>query len=386
MKLKDFLNKKPLYYKEIDYKRMPSAWESISEHFKLPKIIHIVGTNGKGSTGRFLAHFLYKSGIKTGHYSSPHILKFSERIWIDGEDIEDEILEKNHQKLLSILSTDFAKSLSYFEYTTLLGMLSFQTCEYLILEAGLGGEYDATAVFGSDLTLVTPISLDHEEFLGKSVEKISTTKLKAIRKFAILGKQEDKVVYKVSKTLSRKNSLEIFRYDHFFCFEGKEEAKETIKKLNLADFFVDNLLLAMAGAKFFGFDIEFEKMLDLKLFGRCQKISNNITIDVGHNEAAASALLGHFKNKKITLIYNSYADKDYEQILKILQPVIKRIEYLPILNERVEQKEILSAVIRKLELSFGNFEKINENETYLVFGSFSLIEEFLKHYGEYKQK
>ncbi len=386
MKLKDFLDKKPLYYKKIDYKRMPKAWNSISEHFKLPKIIHIVGTNGKGSTGRFLAHFLYKSDIKVGHYSSPHILKFNERIWIDGEDIKDDILEKNHQKLLSILSQELAFSLSYFEYTTLLGMLSFQMCEYLILEAGLGGELDATAVFGSDLTLVTPISLDHEEFLGDSIEKISTTKLKAIRKFAILGKQEDKIVYKVSKTLSRKNSLEIFRYDHFFCFEDIQEAKETIEKLNLADFFIDNLLLGMAGAKFFGFDIKFEKMLDLKLFGRCQKIKENITIDVGHNVAAASALFKHFKNEKIILIYNSYADKDYEKILKILSPIIKEIEFLPILNERVEQKEILSSVIKKLNIPFNDFKKINENEKYLVFGSFSLVEEFLKHYGEQKQK
>ncbi len=386
MKLKDFLDKKPLYYKKIDYKRMPKAWNSINEHFKLPKIIHIVGTNGKGSTGRFLAHFLYKCNIKVGHYSSPHILKFNERIWIDGEDIKDEILEKNHQKLLSILSTDFALSLSYFEYTTLLGILCFQKCEYLILEAGLGGEYDATTVFGSDLTLITPISLDHEEFLGDNIEKISTTKLKAIRKFAILGKQEDKIVYKVSKTLSRKNSLEIFRYDHFFCFEGIQEAKETIKKLNLADFFVDNLLLGMAGAKFFGFDIKFEKMLDLKLFGRCQKIRENITIDVGHNVAAASALFKHFKNEKIILIYNSYKDKDYEKILKIFLPIIKKIEFLPILNERVEQKEILSSVVKKLNIPFNDFKNINEDEKYLVFGSFSLVEEFLKHHGEQKQK
>lgn len=386
MKLKDFLDKKPLYYKEIDYKRMPKVWDSIREHFKLPTIIHIIGTNAKGSTGRFLAHFLHKCDIKVGHYSSPHILKFNERIWIDGEDIKDDVLEKNHQKLLSILSQDSAKSLSYFEYTTLLGMLSFQKCQYLILEAGLGGERDATSVFESDLTLITPISLDHQEFLGDSIEEISTTKLKAIRKFAIVGKQEDKIVYKVAKTIAKKNSLEIFRYDHFFCFEGIQEAKETIKKLNLPDFFVDNLLLGMAGAKFFGFDIKFEKMLDLKLFGRCQKINHNITIDVGHNVAAASALFGHFKNEKIILIYNSYADKDYEKILKIFIPIIKKIELLPILSERVEQKEILSEVIKKLNIPFKDFEKINENEKYLVFGSFSLVEEFLKHYGEYKQK
>ena len=164
--LEDFLAQKPLYYKKIDYTRMPRAWESVREHFTLPTIIHVIGTNGKGSTGRFLAHYLYKIGHRVGHYSSPHISKFNERIWIDGADIPDTILEQTHEKLQTFLSDEFIESLSYFEYTTLLGMLAFEGFEYVVLEAGLGGEYDATAVFGSDLTLITPISLDHEAFLG----------------------------------------------------------------------------------------------------------------------------------------------------------------------------------------------------------------------------
>ena len=383
--LEEFLALKPLYYKEIDYSRMPRAWESVRKHFSLPKIIHVIGTNGKGSSGRFLAHYLYKNDLKIGHYTSPHVLRFNERIWLNGGDVSDEILELHHQKLLSILSSEFQESLSYFEYTTLLAMLIFQDCDYIVLEAGLGGEYDATSVFGSDLTLVTPISIDHEAFLGKSVEKIATTKLNAVRKFAILGKQEYKKVYKVAKVLSRQKGIDAFRYDHFFNCDEIYEAKECIKSLTMADFFVDNLLLAMAGAKFFGFEIDFTKFDDFKLFGRCQKISENVTIDVGHNEAAAKVLLSHFKNSKIVLVYNSYLDKDYENILKILSPVIKRVEVLPILNERVEQKEILEETLETLKIDFDNFKKINEDEHYLVFGSFSVVEEFLKHHGAQTQ-
>jgi dihydrofolate synthase/folylpolyglutamate synthase len=375
--LEKFLSQKPLYYKEIDYTRMPKAWESVREHFTLPKIIHVIGTNGKGSSGRFLAHFLQKSGFKTGHYSSPHIVKFNERIWLDGSDVSDELLEKAHQKLLHLLSDEFIETLSYFEYTTLLAMLIYQDCDYVVLEAGLGGEHDATAVFGSDLTLVTPISIDHEAFLGTTIKEIATTKLNAVKKFAILGKQEHKEVYKVSKKLAQKKSLEMFRYDYFFTFDEKQEAKEVIKKLNMAEFFSDNLLLAMAGAKFFGLSLDFTKFDDFKLFGRCQKISDNVTIDVGHNGAAAKALLTHFKDKKIILIYNSYADKDYAKILEILKPVIKKIEILPILNERVEQKEILEQVIKDLGIDFKYFKKIKKDEEYLVFGSFSVVEEFL---------
>jgi dihydrofolate synthase/folylpolyglutamate synthase len=263
-------------------------------------------------------------------------------------------------------------------------MLVFQGCDYVVLEAGLGGEYDATAVFGSDLTLVSPISIDHKDFLGSTVEKIATTKLNAVRKFAIVGKQEHKEVYKVSKMLSRKKSIEMFRYDFFFAFDEKEEAKDTISKLSMAEFFVDNLLLAMAGAKFFGFEIDFKKFDDFKLFGRCQKISENITIDVGHNIAAAKALLSHFKKSKIVLVYNSYADKDYAEILNILKPVIKRVEVLPILNERVEQIEILEDSLESLSIEFSTFKNINEDEKYLIFGSFSVVEEFLNNYAGVK--
>jgi len=384
--LQDFLASKPLYYKEIDYTRMPRAWESVKVHFKLPKIIHIIGTNGKGSTGRFLAHYLYKSGVNVGHYSSPHILRFNERIWLNGADVSDETLEVYHTKLLSFLSKEFQESLSYFEYTTLLAMLIYSECEFVILEAGLGGEYDATSVFDSDLTLVTPISIDHEAFLGDMIDQIAKTKLNAVRKFAVLGPQKYKEVYKISKQLSRKKGIEMFRYGHFFTYLETLDAKDVIKKLQMADFFVDNLLLAMAGAKFFGFEIDFEKLSDFKLFGRCQKIAKNITIDVGHNEAAASALLSHFKNSKIILVYNSYSDKNYAKILEILKPVIKRVEILPILNERVEQKELLEEVLSSLEITFCDFKDVDDSKEYLIFGSFSVVEEFLKYYDGDKRE
>ena len=162
--LSSFLDNKPLYYNEIDYTRMPRVYKSIQKSLKLPKIIHLIGTNGKGTTGRFLATALYSNGYAVGHYTSPHILNFNERIWLNGSDIEDEKLEFAHEKLLSLLSKKDALSLSYFEYTTLLAMYIYQEVDYLVLEAGLGGEYDATSVFKNDLTLVTIIDMDHEAF------------------------------------------------------------------------------------------------------------------------------------------------------------------------------------------------------------------------------
>lgn len=379
MNLESFLAQKPLYYKEIDYTRFPRIWERYRSHFNLPRIIHIIGTNGKGSTGRFLAHYLWKIGLDTGHYTSPHILRFNERIWHNGANVDDDTLEAHHQKLQRMLDPTDSEAMSYFEYTTLLAVSVLEKCDYLILEAGLGGEHDATAVFDKDLTLVTPIGIDHESFLGDSLEAIARTKLNAIRKFAILGKQE-KPVYKLAKSYAEKRGIDFFRYTFFFTKEEMAKARRTIRALSLPSFFVDNMLLGLAGAKFFGFDIKWKLMEDLQLFGRAQQILPNVMIDVGHNPLAAKALAETVKKRQIVLVYNSYADKDYRQILEIFRPVIKRVEILPIYNQRIESQEKLQETIRSLGIPFCEFEEIDPKENYLVFGSFAVVEEFLKHY------
>ncbi len=377
--LDTFLANKPLYYKEIDYERFPSIWEKYKGAFLLPKIIHIIGTNAKGSTGRFLAHYLYKSGINVGHYTSPHVVDFNERIWQNGKNVDHKILNEHHIRLQLILEKEDSDKLSYFEYTTLLAISVLQKSDFIILEAGLGGEYDATAVFANDLSIVTPIGLDHQSFLGNTIEKIAKTKLKAVRKFAILGKQE-RVVYKMAKEFSRKKDIEFFRYGYFFTKDEIAKSKRVIKKLNLPEFFSDNLLLAMAGAKFFGFEIKWRMLEDVKLFARAQKIRPNITIDVGHNPLAACALAKSYKNKKVVLVYNSFNDKDYIQILEILKPIIKRVEILPIYNQRVENRDNIEKALVSLKIEYSDFKKCNESEEYLVFGSFAVVEEFLKHH------
>jgi dihydrofolate synthase/folylpolyglutamate synthase len=380
--LETFLATKPLFYAEIDYTRMPRAWKSVAKHFKLPKIIHVVGTNGKGSTGRFLAHYLYQSGFSVGHYSSPHILRFNERIWIDGEDVEDSELSLYHDKLYHLLSEEFRASLSFFEYTTLLAIALFESCDYIVLEAGLGGEYDATAVFSNILTLVTPIDIDHCDFLGDSIEEIAMTKLNAIQSSAIIATQKHMEVYQVSQKLMINRTVNIFRTQQFFTLEELDMIALFLRQYHFPSFLKVNLALALAAIKFLGFEMEMENLHGIELFGRCQKIAPNVTIDVGHNALAANAMLDVFKEKKIHLVFNSFADKDYEETLKILQPAIKIIEILPILNERIEKKEYLIKVIEKLGIPYKDFEELDSAHEYLVFGSFSVVEAFLKQYGK----
>ena len=185
-----FLEQKPLYYKEIDYTRIHNAYALLKPYLKRPKIVaHIVGTNGKGSTGAILAHLAQGAGLKVGHYSSPHILRFNERIKLQGEEISDEALEQLHQRLYNILGKTMSEALSYFEYTTLIALLAFEPCDMAVLEAGLGGEHDATNVVDKDLSIFTPIGYDHQAFLGESIEEIAATKLRSMQKVAVLAKQ-----------------------------------------------------------------------------------------------------------------------------------------------------------------------------------------------------
>ena len=282
MQLQTFLEKKPLFYSEIDYTRMPRIYESIKEKLPNPKIIHIIGTNAKGTTGRFLASALHKCGFSVGHYTSPHILKFNERVWLDGSDASDEALQKAHTKLQTILKKDDSDALSYFEYTTLLSLIVFSGCEYVVMEAGLGGEHDATAVFDKVLTLVTPIAFDHQAFLGETIEEIAATKLRAIQNNAILAKQSDKV-YGVAKELALKNSLDIKKYEEYLEDEDKQKIQIVAEELKLASYLVDNLSLSIAALKFLGINYATESFRDARLFGRLSSISENIIVDVGHN-------------------------------------------------------------------------------------------------------
>lgn len=376
--LEEFLKYKTLYYDKIDFTIVKSSWDKLSKKIKLPFVIHIVGTNGKGSTGRFLAHYLYKKEFKVLHYSSPHILKFNERIWINGFDVSDENLELAHQFLQNLFEIELLEKLTYFEYTTLLAFYLSKDFDYLVLEAGLGGEFDATNVVPNNISLITTIGLDHQSFLGNTVEEIAATKMRSVDNKMIIGYQVFpevvKTAYKVKEQIleQRNRNIEIIEVKDFEKYAINDKFASYLKR---------NLHLVITCLNELKIPINLELFDDVPLFGRCQKIASNITIDVGHNPLAATVIAKEFENKKITLIYNSYADKDYSEVLKILKPIIKELVIIELNDKRVVKKEELEKVIKQLNIT--NIETINikENEEYLVFGSFLVVEKFLSLIG-----
>jgi len=371
--LKSFLDNKSLYYDKIDYDIIKNSWDILSNHISLPYIIHIVGTNGKGSTGRFLSSLLVQLNQDVLHYSSPHILHFNERIWINGDDVSDEKLDYAHLQLQTILSQNLLEKLTYFEYTTLLGLYLSDKRDYLVLEAGLGGEFDATNVVPNDLSIITTIGLDHQSFLGDTIELIATTKMRSCDNNFIISYQMYDEVYDVkNKVLSTKNEIKRKQ------FTMNQEDQE------LPLYLQNNLQTTLSVLDFLGFQ-NFNYVLP-KLFGRYQKISDNIIMDVGHNPLAATAIAKELskENKKYILVYNSYADKDYEEVLTILKPYITEVQIVQCDDKRIVERNKLVKKIKNLSLKVNDFDiiKIDAQKNYLIFGSFLVAEVFLKGYSK----
>lgn len=369
--LAEFLALKTLYYDKIDFNTIKVAWEFLRLYVRLPYVIHIVGTNGKGSTGRFLAHHLHCLGHETLHYSSPHILKFNERIWINGKDVTDEALQNAHETLQEILPSYVVEKLTYFEYTTLLALLLSSKMDYLVLEAGLGGEFDATNVVINDLSLITAIDLDHQQFLGNTIKDIATTKLRSCDNTMIVNRQLHEEVYEVAS---------LFNYQ-------KAKTYDTSSLVQFPSYLHENLNLVLSALEYLNLPIHLEYFKEVQLFGRCQKIASNITIDVGHNPLAARVILNEFlnQNKTVSLVYNSLSDKDYKTVLTLLKPIINDVLIIDVDDKRVVQKEILFDICNELNLAVEIFSHIEAHKEYLIFGSFTVVEQFLKTVMRYEK-
>jgi len=379
LKLQELLNKKPLYYTKFDPNRIVEAYKLIKNKINHPKRVQLIGTNGKGSTGRALAHLASKSGLRVGHFSSPHILDFKERFWIDGKFATLDKLEKANQKLQKLLGLKMTKTLSYFEYQALLAFVLFENLDLQVIEAGLGGEFDATSVANYELTIFTPIGLDHSDFLGSSLKEVATTKLKAMAKKALLAKQSDEVL-QIAKNIAKDKDAKLFFYEELSKKREDEVAKLAVQKA-WANYIIQNITNATIALDILQINYNIKDLGSLKLFGRFYKLKQNIIIDVGHNPLAAKAIVKALK-QKVTLIFNILDDKNAKEVLSILKPKTKELQIIKISTQRATNLEKLEELLKGLDIKYYYFNgELKEEENYLVFGSFYVVEEFLKSIG-----
>ncbi|WP_163532138.1 bifunctional folylpolyglutamate synthase/dihydrofolate synthase [Helicobacter suis] len=384
MNLIDYLASKTQEYAPFDPNRFKRIYTIFNTYYKdqVPKI-QIIGTNGKGSTGRFLTLSLEQAGFKVLHFTSPHLLDFKERFYTQGKIITDSALEKAHQ----ILQTLPLEPISYFEYATLLAIVLAQDCDYLVAEAGLGGEFDSTSVLNKKIALIyTPISLDHTERLGHSLKEIATTKLRAMinlkprtpillahqnRPFLKLAKQIADV-YSLQLTLAPPPSLAVQAYAN---------------KHHYPPFLANNLQTAMSALEILNINSPIQTLKPLDLPGRFEFFTPSIILDVAHNVGGARALAKALADQRVDLVYNSYQRKDAYGVLKSLKPRVKRVWILEVLETQMIDRGVLEGFLEELNIPFAPFSWDSFNPfsgLFVVAGSFSVVRTFIKGYQEYQ--
>ena len=350
-------------------------------HLKLPPVIHIAGTNGKGSVLSYILNILKENSYKNHAYISPHLSKFNERFLISNNIISTSKLVK---ALKNIKEINGQQPITFFEITTAAAFYLFskERADFLILETGLGGRLDATNVITNSLIdIITPIGIDHQEFLGKKVINISNEKLGIIKKnsFVVIGKQKKIVDSHIKKKLIKKKNKKLFFNQHYkIVYQNNNLFKLKYKKQLFSfknpklqgDHQIENASTAIAAALFLkeiGYNIEKKNIdkaiLNTKWPGRLEKTKkNNVTfyLDGAHNIDGANVILKFFKKKdtKVWLILGMLNNKDIYNFLKKLKPILLGVICIPIPNEKNTFKnEEMVKVCNKLKIL--NFKKNN---------------------------
>ena len=331
-KIKDNLSSYDKFQIKLGLENMQILMKALGNPDENYKIIHIAGTNGKGSTASFIEAGLIEAGFKTGKYTSPEIFSFNERITVNKEEISDVELEEYSEKLEKIIS-DNEIEVTFFEITTALMFLYMKDkkVDYLVLETGLGGRLDATNIVMPELSLITNISYDHTDFLGDTLEKIAYEKAGIIKdKVPVFFSDNKKELLDAvrDKTDNYINVLKKYNLET----ELDRENFKTVVKLEKKEFElslfgehqVKNFLLAYEALKYLGIADEVIKKALKKVTwkGRFELVSKNpfVILDGAHNEDAARALSSNieklFNKNEVVLIISILKDKDVDSILK----------------------------------------------------------------------
>lgn len=372
--------------------------------------IHIAGSNGKGSTSSFIASILMEMGYKVGLYTSPHFVKFNERIVINGKQIEDkyvaEFISRNDKYIDE-------HQLTFFEVTTAMAFQYFQEMktDYCVIETGLGGRLDSTNVLNPLSVVITTISLEHTNVLGNTIEQIASEKAAIIKNdtkvfTGLLKPEAEKIVrekcmephsqYLPLKKYLVERSTTSIRIADDKMFEINPPLKGSYQKTNAA-------LAALTVAK------TFSKFDEQKFNAGIKNVSKNtgltgryeiynesprIIFDSAHNPEGIENFLNEFNKEasqhdKRFLIFGAMRDKAIEEMIKKLGEYFDELLLSEIQYERAAKPEELLVVCNQLNIRsrilnqpagfIKEFKKLDSNDCLVVLGSMYLL-------GEIKQQ
>lgn len=368
------------------------------------KIIHITGTNGKGSTSTIIETVLLEAGYSVGKYTSPHILKFNERIRANGKDISDEEIALTYEKVKNAVK-NIGITPTFFEVTTAMMFLYFaeKKVEYAVLEVGMGGRFDATNVADGDIAIITNVSLDHTEYLGKTIYDIAFEKAGIIKEksFVVVGDSNKEFLKAVSEKkknfVNTEEKYKDVRYNlNFKNFMTEIYINE--KKFNLSlfgDYQVKNFLCAYEALKHLGISDEIIEKAVSKVVWQCrfERFSQNpLTILEGaHNIDGIlnlKKILTHeYKPDEIVMIVSILKDKKVKEMLEVCESFSDKIILTSLsdnprglsgekLLEYTDKSSVFS-VEDDIKKAYETAEKSNRR-IIVVCGSFYTCERFKK--------
>jgi len=294
------------------------------------KSVHVAGTNGKGSTATMIECILRKAGYKTGLYTSPHLVCFTERIRVNGKKISD----KNLVKEIFALKKEMEKSgisLTYFEFITALAFRHFadSNVEVAVLEVGMGGRLDATNVVIPSVSVITNIAIEHEQFLGITLAQIAEEKAGIIKEGipVVTAEQNETGLQVIRKVCRKKEShlsivqrplLEGIGMKGFFQEWNAALAVAAVKQLKLSGFVVEKPAIK-------------EGLSLAKISGRFDIVKKNpfVVLDCAHNPACcvvlSTAFQYEFPEKKALLVFGASNDKNVIAMAERLVPISKKV-------------------------------------------------------------
>lgn len=336
-------------------------------------VIHIAGTNGKGSVSAFLCSILKEAGIRTGMFTSPHLVDFRERICVDGQMISREEVTKLGNMLLE---EDFGTVPTMFDYCLAMALLYYRDrqCQAAVIETGLGGRLDSTNAIGvPEVTVVTKIGYDHMAVLGDTLDKIASEKAGIIKKGTklVLESQEKDAMDVLLETAEKEAVTEIKIADMHDVTECRYEngrqyfSYQKYKNLEMAMLGVhqyENAAAAILAAEIFLKDrgISDEKaeyyiregIKKTRWEGRMEILSREpfFMVDGAHNgngvAALAESLRTLFPGEKFHFVMGVMADKNYEEMIEELLPLALDFKTVTVESERALAAQELSEKIR----------------------------------------
>jgi len=368
-------------------------------------MIHVAGTNGKGSTCTLIANILKCSGKKVGLYTSPHLVRFNERIRVNGQPISDEeivaFLDETESTIAKIEST-------FFEATTAMALDHFRKHEVdvAVIETGLGGRLDSTNVILPQVSVMTPISMDHMDILGETIEIIASEKAGIIKKgIPVICANQTPIVSQLLRNKCHETQstfVEIPEPTHTqidecgtkFIFNNDE-----FKTGLLGAHQATNASLAIETVRCFDKTVTLENInqgLDTAHWpGRIQRLDHQLYYDVAHNEAGLDNLLSTMKNiyprQNIAGIFALKGDKDLKRLaakmrgefdhLMVVQDEKKLLLPADDLSQKLAHVGIQSTPAPSLKEAIKKLIKLrNSGHLGLVFGSHYMAEEVFNEF------